>query len=272
MVEREIPDFDLGQISRSGQCFRMRQISEDAYLLIAFGRCLEVEQRGERVRFHCTEREFEDVWRDYFDLDTDYGKIKRLVDPDDTYLQAAVRAGSGIRILRQELWETIVTFIISQRNNIPRIRKCVEALCRAFGEKAVDPREGPYDVFPTSKVLAEASEEALRACGLGYRAPYIRRTAQMIEGGEADLAALSEMDHEEARAGLLRLCGVGEKVADCISLFGLHHIGAFPVDTHIQDMLKRYPKGFPFERYGGSAGIIQQYAFYYELFGNGGSE
>lgn len=272
MVEREIPDFDLGQISRSGQCFRMRQISEEAYALIAFGRCLEVEQRGSQVRFHCTEKEFEDVWRHYFDLDTDYGKIKRAVDPKDTYLQAAIRAGGGIRILRQEFWETIVTFIISQRNNIPRIRKCVEALCRAFGEKGVDLRGGSYDLFPTSGVLAEASEEDLRACGLGYRASYIRRSAQMAESGEVDLAALSEMDHQEARAGLLRLCGVGEKVADCISLFGLHHIEAFPIDTHIQDMLKRYPKGFPFERYEGSAGIIQQYAFYYELSGNGGNE
>lgn len=272
MVEREIPDFDLDQISRSGQCFRMRQISGDTYALVAFGRYLEAGQQGRRVWFHCTEREFEDVWRDYFDLDTDYGKIKRSVDPDDTYLQAAVRAGGGIRILRQELWETIVAFIISQRNNIPRIRKCVKTLCRVFGEKGVDLRGGSFDLFPTSKVLAEASEEALRECGLGYRAPYIRRTAQMVESGEMDLAALPEMDRGEARAELLRLCGVGEKVADCISLFGLHHIEAFPVDTHIQDMLKRYPGGFPFERYGRSAGILQQYAFYYELFGNGGSE
>lgn len=272
MVEREIPDFDLDQISRSGQCFRMRQISGDTYALIAFGRYLEVGQRGSQIRFNCTEKEFEDVWRDYFDLDTDYGKFKRAVDPDDTYLQAAVRVGGGIRILRQELWEMVVTFIISQRNNIPRIRKCVEALCRAFGKKDVDLRGASYDLFPTPGALAEASEEALRACGLGYRAPYIRRTAQMVEDGEVDLAALSGMDYEGTRADLLRLCGVGEKVADCISLFGLHHIEAFPVDTHIQDMLERYPGGFPFERYAGFAGALQQYAFYYELFGDEGSE
>lgn len=267
MVVKEIYDLDLGQISRSGQCFRMRQVSGDTYALIAFGRYLEVTQRGAQISFSCTEKEFEDIWRGYFDLDTDYGRIKRAIDPADAYLQAAARAGGGIRILRQELWETIVTFIISQRNNIPRIRKCVDTLCREFGGKELDLRGDTYDLFPAPQVLADATEGSLRGCGLGYRAPYIKKTACMISSKEVDLDRIASLGYAEARAGLLELCGVGEKVADCISLFALHHIDAFPVDTHIQDMLGRYPEGFPFGRYAGFAGIIQQYAFYYELFG-----
>ncbi|MCI8814441.1 MAG: 8-oxoguanine DNA glycosylase, partial [Lachnospiraceae bacterium] len=180
---------------------------------------------------------------------------------------AAARLGGGIRILRQELWEMIVTFIISQRNNIPRIRKCVAALCREFGEKGVDFRGKVYDMFPTPLALAQASEETLRGCGLGYRAPYIQKTARMVRDGQVNLDDLFSMDYAGAKVQLLKLCGVGEKVADCISLFALHNIEAFPVDTHIQDTLKRYPDGFPFERYAGFAGILQQYAFYYELFG-----
>lgn len=270
MVVKEILDLDLGQISRSGQCFRMRQVSADTYALVARGRYLEAGQQGTQISFSCTEREFGDIWQDYFDLDTDYGKIKRAIDPEDAYLQAAAQAGSGIRVLRQELWETIVTFIISQRNNIPRIKKCVEVLCREFGGKDRDFRGDVYDLFPTPRALADASEESLRGCGLGYRAPYIKKTAYMVASGEVDLDGLAALGYGEAREKLQKLCGVGKKVADCISLFALHHIDAFPVDTHIQDMLERYPEGFPFERYAGFAGVLQQYAFYYELFGTEG--
>lgn len=266
MVTKEIADFDIHQISRSGQCFRIRQLSEDTYSLTAFGRYLEIRQQRMRVCFSCTEEEFEAVWRNYFDLDMDYGGVKRAIDPEDAYLQAAADLGGGIRILRQELWETVVTFIISQRNNIPRIRKCVEALCREFGEKGINFRGEAYDRFPDPPVLAEASQEALRGCGLGYRAPYIQKTAQMTCSGEVDLDGLFSLDYEAAKTELLKFSGVGEKVANCISLFALHHIEAFPVDTHIQDMLRQYPDGFPFSRYAGFAGILQQYAFYYELY------
>lgn len=211
MVVKEIFDFDLGQISRSGQCFRMRQVSDDTYALIAFGRYLEVGQQGTQISFSCTEREFEDIWRAYFDLDTDYGSIKRAIDPGDAYLQAAARAGGGIRILRQELWEVIVSFIISQRNNIPRIRKCVDALCRELGEKGMDFRGEAYDLFPTPQALADAPEESLRGCGLGYRAPYIKKTAQMVCSGAADLNRIAALGYQEAREALLELCGVGRK-------------------------------------------------------------
>lgn len=264
---KTISDFELDQISRSGQCFRMSRLAENTWSLIAFGEYLEVSQHGEQVVFSCREEEFKAIWYRYFDLDTDYQKVKDAIDPADGYLQAAARLGGGIRILRQELWEMIVTFIISQRNNIPRIRKCVEAVCRKFGEKRLNGQGRAYDVFPTPEALAETKEEQLRECGLGYRAPYIQKTARMVSRGDVDLSGLHTLDYGNARAELLKLCGVGEKVADCISLFGLHHMEAFPVDTHIKQMLERYPQGFPFEQYQGFAGILQQYAFYYELFG-----
>ena len=130
MITKVIRDFDLEQISRSGQCFRMERISGNTWRLIAFGRYLEAGQQGEQVEFSCSEEEFENVWQNYFDLDTDYQKVKQAIDREDEYLCRAARLGGGIRILRQELWEMIVTFIISQRNNIPRIKKCVETICR----------------------------------------------------------------------------------------------------------------------------------------------
>ena len=126
MTERTIPDFDIDQIARSGQCFRFRPLGERHYALVAGGRYLEVSQQEQTVRFDCPEEEFEAVWRPYFDLDADYGRYKSAVAKRDKYLQSAVAAGSGLRILRQELWETIVCFIISQQNNIGRITKCVE--------------------------------------------------------------------------------------------------------------------------------------------------
>ena len=274
MIRQTLKDFDIRQIAESGQCFRLRPVpgsetasepnANDTYSLTAWGEYLEISQEGTEVSFSCTEEEFESRWKSYFDLETDYGGFKQAIDPEDFYLQEAARIGGGIRILRQELWETIVTFIISQQNNIPRIRKCVDALCREFGEERESFRKEAYRVFPAPEALAGTSEERLRELGLGYRAPYLVKTARMVCEGAVDLEALPGLGCEKAREELLKLCGVGVKVADCICLFALHHIEAFPVDTHIKAMLKRYPEGFPFERYQGFAGVLQQYAFYKE--------
>ena len=165
-----------------------------------------------------------------------------------------------------------MTFIISQQNNIPRIQKCVDALCGEFGSEAENFHGNTYRLFPGPETVASATEERLREMGLGYRAPYIVKTARMVCEKEVDLDRLPALGYEEAKAELLKLCGVGTKVADCICLFALHHIEAFPIDTHIKAMLKRYPEGFPFERYQGFAGVLQQYAFYYELHGQKGAE
>ena len=266
MTERTIPDFDLDQIARSGQCFRFRPLGERHYALVAGGRYLEVSQQGQTVRFDCPEDEFEAVWRPYFDLDADYGRYKSAVAKRDKYLQSAVAAGGGLRILRQELWETIVCFIISQQNNIARITKCVENLCLLFGETCYNKSKQVYNAFPSAERLAACTADELAPIRLGYRAKYIVAAARQVASGEVDLDAVRRMDYAHAKAELMRLTGVGVKVAECICLFALHHIDAFPIDTHIRQMLDaHYPKGFPLRRYRGFAGVMQQYTFYYEL-------
>lgn len=266
MTERTIPDFDLDQIARSGQCFRFRPLGERHYALVAGGRYLEVSQQEQTVRFDCPEEEFEAVWRPYFDLDADYGRYKSAVAKRDKYLQSAVAAAGGLRILRQELWETIVCFIISQQNNIARITKCVENLCLLFGETCYNKSKQVYNAFPSAERLAACTADELAPIRLGYRAKYILAAARQVASCEVDLDAVRRMDYAHAKAELMRLTGVGVKVAECICLFALHHIDAFPIDTHIRQMLDaHYPKGFPLRRYRGFAGLMQQYAFYYEL-------
>ncbi|MGN0398402.1 MAG: DNA glycosylase [Candidatus Fimimorpha sp.] len=266
MIEKTISYMDLRRICYSGQCFRMEEIKQDTFQVIAFGRKLMITQCKDQFYFSCGEEEFDEIWYSYFDLDTDYEKIQNSVQKEDTYLTNVAKIGWGIRILRQDLWEMIITFIISQQNNIPRIRKCVQLLCQRYGEKKQDQTGELYYDFPTPEVLAEAKEDDLKACNLGYRSRYIKQTAISIVRKEIDLEQVRQMTHEQAKKELLQLYGVGKKVADCICLFALHHVEAFPIDTHIRQVLDReYPDGFPFERYENCAGILQQYMFYYEI-------
>lgn len=274
-MEVRIADMDLAQITDSGQCFRMERLEDGGYRLIAGRRCLKLYQIGEkspaRFVFSCGEEEFREFWSVYFDLGRDYGAMRKRIDPQDAYLSRAVSRGWGIRILKQDLWEMIITFIISQQNNIPRIRRCVRLLCERYGECLEDEECGKYYAFPGAKCLANADLEALLACNLGYRAKYIQKTAQMIAEGRVSLEAVAAMPYEQARDELKKLCGVGIKVAECVCLFALHHVEAFPVDTHISQILAaHYPRGFPFGRYQGIAGILQQYMFYDELHGDKG--
>ena len=225
MVVKEIPYFDLSEICDSGQCFRMERITENEFQIRAEDKYLRATQEGETVRFDCSEEEFETFWKYYFDLERDYGIYIEAIDPEDTYLKTAAELGSGIRILNQDLWEMIVSFLISQQNNIFRIRKCIDRISRRYGEEKRAADGTVYHAFPTAEALSQATEEEL-----------------------------------------LKLYGVGVKVADCICLMALHELSAFPVDTHIRQALeKHYPGGFPAKRYGGMEGVLQQYIFYYEL-------
>lgn len=265
-------NFSIRQICESGQCFRLQKLNElpgEKYGLTAFGRYLEIEQKQNQIIFDCTPEEFKQVWEGYFDLEEDYGSVISSIDCKDIYLLKAASYGEGIRILRQDLWEMIISFIISQQNNIKRIRKCVHYLCQKYGEEKKSESGKLYYTFPEPDTLASASIEDLYACNLGYRSKYIKKTAQSITGGEVDLTAIMKMDYTAAKTELCKLCGVGEKVANCICLFALHKTEAFPIDTHIYKVLKKhYPEGFPFERYSGYAGIMQQYIFYYDLHGS----
>ncbi len=238
------------------------------------------------MEFDCDEDEYERFWRSYFDMEsrTDYAAIIDSVDPADEYLTGVSRAGRGIRILRQDLWEMIVTFLISQQNNIPRIHKCIDNICREYGEYMAIDASGQrsfsgqmasegidgYYTFPTPEALAGLKEDDLMPCNLGYRSKYVVRAARSVADGVLDLDAIRLMDHEGARNTLLSVFGIGAKVAECVCLFALHHLDSFPVDTHIRQVLEReygtsYEESFPFDRYHDHLGVLQQYMFYGEL-------
>ena len=269
MLTREIPFFDISQICDSGQCFRMQEIREHVFQIIARDRYLEVEQQGQICTFSCSERELQEFWEEYFDLGTDYGTYIESINPRDLYLTHAVQLGSGIRILKQDLWEMIVSFLISQQNNIVRIRRCINNICEQYGEEKRTPDGRVYYAFPQPEALAGLEEDALKACNLGYRSKYVVRAAGSVVSGEVNLEQIQKMTYKNAKQELLKLYGVGEKVADCICLFALHKLEAFPVDTHIRQALdKHYRRGFPMRRYKGYQGVLQQYIFYYELKGD----
>ncbi len=274
MVTIENQCFSVSQICRSGQCFRLDPAGEGSYELIAGERFLKISADGAETQgktvLCCSREEYESFWREYFDMDTSYEKYLDGIDPADEYLREAGQFGSGIRILKQDVWEMIITFILSQQNNIPRIKGLIRAVSGKYGKK-IETEEGrTYNAFPTPDELSSAGEEDLRALKLGYRSRYICGTARMIASGELDLEQVKKMDYPTARAELMRLPGIGGKVADCICLFALHHMDAFPVDTHIQKVLDaRYGGKFPFEKYRGCAGVMQQYIFYYDLNNNG---
>ena len=269
MLTREIPFFDISQICDSGQCFRMQEIREHVFQIIARDRYLEIEQQGQICTFSCSERELQEFWEEYFDLGTDYGTYIESINPRDLYLTHAAQSGSGIRILKQDLWEMIVSFLISQQNNIVRIRRCINNICEQYGEEKRTPDGRVYYAFPQPEALAGLEEDALKACNLGYRSKYVVRAAGSVVSGEVNLEQIQKMTYKNATQELLKLYGVGEKVADCICLFALHKLEAFPVDTHIRQALdKHYRRGFPMRRYKGYQGVLQQYIFYYELKGD----
>ena len=256
-----IPGFDLKGTADSGQCFRLLPEEAGSWGLIAHGEYLRIQDLGEGwFDFVCTREAYASVWKTYFDLERDYQQIHALIHPGDGYLYDAANYARGIRILKQEPFETLISFIISQRKNLPAIRHCVRQLSLSYGERI---EEGIH-AFPTPVALAEATLDGLLACSLGYRAKYIRKTAQMVAEGTPDLNTLHDLSDEKLQTALMTLSGVGVKVAQCVMLFAYHRMDAFPVDVWIERVLRNeFPDGFPFERFPGSAGIIQQYLFCY---------
>lgn len=258
---------NLDQIARSGQCFSWLPLGEGRYGIPSAGRYVQASQQGERLTLSCDQKELDEYWRAYFDLDTDYGAFIRRISKRDTGLMKAARYGAGIRILRQDLWEVMVSFLISQNNNIPRITGCLNRLRQRYGRPLPEAPEG-LRAFPLPDEMAGAPVEEFTALGLGYRAKYLFKLVdQMKDGGLAGFAAsLDGQKDDEVRQALTSLYGVGKKVADCIGLFGLHRLDMFPVDTHILSVLARqYPDGFPQDLYRGCRGVMQQYWFYYDL-------
>lgn len=258
IVIANLENFDLAQTLDCGQAFRWQEDSDGTWRGIAHGRSVRLQRDKDKLIIHSmSEQEFGSVWRRYFDLDRDYGAVISACKGNEL-LEKAARYGGGIRILVQEPWETLCSFIISQNNNIPRIKGIIERLCENFGK----PIEGGYS-FPEPAVLAPLSVEDLAPLRSGFRAKYILDAARKVVSGEAELVSLADMPYETAHESLKIIKGVGDKVADCTLLFGSAHIEAFPRDVWIKRVMsEHFPQGLP-ENALPYAGIVQQYLFYY---------
>lgn len=282
-----VKDFNTDHIFDCGQCFRWSRQDDGSYTGIAMGKPVNVslkeaaEGEGRRrldlIIDNCSAEDFEKIWRSYLDLDRDYGAIKATLAESDEVMAKAISGGEGIRILKQELWETMVSFIISQNNNIPRIKGCIENLSRLFGESAGEYGGVEYYNVPSAEVMAELTADDLAPVRLGYRAPYLLETAKQVvaKGGmdavAAELAAAGTP--EEACEYLRGFQGVGPKVASCIALFGLGRLEAFPIDVWVRRVMNRLygidekdikgMNAYAAEHFGINGGIAQQYLFYY---------
>lgn len=264
--------FDLDLIANSGQCFRWKKICDNpvSYEIIHKGHYLKMSQLSssstntKQFELSCDQDTYENIWKNYFDEDTDYVSIeKSIYASNDSHLIECFEKGFGIRILRQDLWEMIVSFLISQNNNIKRISNSIEAICKKAGLPSVENPEAfrfpePDDVDPDF-----FNDSSL---GLGYRVPYLMEIYRYGKQNPNWLNGLKAMTFDEAYKELLSHLGIGPKVSNCICLFGLHHTQAFPIDTHIKQLLNKYYDGhFDTDRFPDFAGIIQQYLFYYEI-------
>jgi len=254
-----VTDFDPEKTFACGQCFRWKKQPDGAYSGVAFGVAARVWLEGGDVCVSGTRGDFDAVWRDYFDLDRDYARVRECVSCDPC-AAAACAYGCGIRILRQQPWEALCSFILSQCNNISRITGIVDTLCRLYGDPVGD---GQF-AFPAPRRVAALTERDLTPLRCGYRAPYVLAAARAISSGALDLEALREAPLDKARAALMALPGVGKKVAECALLYGLNRTEAFPVDVWIGRAIERlYGGKIDFARFGDGAGMAQQYLFHY---------
>ena len=283
MYKIRIDHLDLKQTAESGQCFRFRQKKDDMWSVTAFGKYVEITQDGDEFTFSCDKDEFCDIWAFYFDLDTDYALVEKLIKTsDDFHLKEAYKRGSGIRILRQNLWETIVTFIISQNKQIGHIKKIVADISAKYGNDLGEIARVKTYAFPTPFQMKDVTCEDLSKLKTGFRAGYIKDAIDRVIGKEFSKDYLDEsfkehfagVSGDEAITELTKIKGVGLKVASCVALFSLGKRESFPVDVWIKRIMQdkyfdgkdtKIPdiKAFADERFGDLGGYAQQYLFYY---------
>lgn len=274
VVLRGVTDFNASRVFDCGQSFRFNE-KNGVIDGVALGKRIKISQKGDVLTLYGTDPdEYERVWEKYLGLDEDYAAINADVcEHFGTYngvIFDAVKAASGIRILRQDHWEALCSFIISQNNNIPRIKKIIADMSRVLGERREAFGE-EYFTFPTPKAILDAGIPALNALKMGFRSKYVTDAAARVLDGRCDLRAVENMSFANGEEYLMRICGVGKKVADCTLLYGYHKTEAFPVDVWIRRVLEKYyPDGIDLENLGKYAGIAQQYLFCYERYINGG--
>ena len=265
IVVAGIKHFDLAQTLDNGQAFRWASVGEGKFSGIAHGRRLELEfinhgttDEGNLILKDVVLTEFESTWHTYFDLDRSYVNLRRTFSKHDT-LTKALAFSPGLRLMRQDTWEILISFILSQNSNIPRIKKMIQLLCENFGQLL--PCGG--HTFPTAKALAVLAVKELDVIRSGYRSAYIIDAARRVASGLLDLNHISAQPTEDIRAALLQVHGVGPKVADCVLLFGFGRLECFPLDVWMKRVVAElYPEGFPTEL-AEYAGIAQQFLFHY---------
>ena len=256
-------DFSAEKIFECGQCFRWNLHDDGFWTGVALGHVLKLREEDDTVRFLCSEDEFREIWVPYFDLERDYAAIRERISIDPFTTRAA-EYGKGIRILQQDAWETLCSFIVSQCNNIKRIKGIVERLCSLCGDKITSDGE-VYYLFPSPERLAPLDEKDLESLRAGYRTGYILNAAREIAQGQLSLDLLKNTTTDKAIEALIELKGVGIKVANCAVLFGLAKTDAFPVDVWVRRAIGKHfdQKSFDSTIFGADAGIAQQYIFYY---------
>lgn len=251
-----LPGFDLARTLDCGQAFRWERLADGAFHGVAFGHALTVRQEGNEMFFFCSNKLFEEVWSKYFDLKRDYPALCRQFCQDPV-MREATGACPGIRILRQEPWEALCSFILSQNNHIPRIRGIIRRLCEAFG----DPLGGGDFTFPSPGCLAKLSAASLAPLRAGFRTGYLLDAAEKVASGVVNLEALCTLPLAQARSVLQQIRGVGPKVAECTLLYGCGRMEAFPMDVWMKRVVAEcYPNGLP-ACILGNQGIAQQYLF-----------
>lgn len=274
VIIKNIDSFEPKHIFECGQCFRWNKQADGNYIGIAKGKVLELSKKDQNlIIYNIDEREFHEHWFDYFDLERDYSKIKIKLSSEDEILKQAIPFGSGIRILNQDTFEIIISFIISANNRIPMIKRCIENISKNFGD-AIEYKGKTYYDFPSVNKLSDVSEEQFMSMGAGFRARYIKDTVSKIYNRQFDIDEVAKLNDDECHKKLQELSGVGAKVSDCIMLFSMKKYSAFPVDVWVkramnvfydapENMSLNKIRSFAQNKFGDNSGIAQQYLFYY---------
>jgi len=272
VVIEGVSDFNPVHTFDCGQCFRWEMLSDGSYNGMAFSKPVNVRcENGVIIIKNISLSEFESQWKHYLDLDVDYSSVKKEISVDEN-VRKAMEFGWGIRILNQEMFECLISFIISTQNAIPRIKKIVAGLCRMYGS-AVPWGDEVYYAFPSCEQLSGVTENDLAPLKAGYRAAYIVDAVRKVSSGEIDLGNVKKMPYSEAKKELMKIRGVGPKVADCVLLFSGGMKQAFPIDVWVKRTVQtlylddkaneKQISEFAAAHFGKYAGLAQQYLFYY---------
>ncbi|GAA0127009.1 DNA-3-methyladenine glycosylase [Clostridium sp. CTA-19] len=272
IVLKDVKNFELKDIFDCGQCFRWNKTKDNTYIGVAYNKVIEIEKEGNNVIIHNSSlKDFNEIWCEYFDLKRNYSEIKEELKKD-SILATAVAFGEGIRILKQEPFEILISFIVSANNRIPMIKRAINNISKEYGNE-LEYKGEKYYSFPSVDRLIEASQEDIEKMGVGFRAKYIVDSIDKVYNNVYNLEEIKSMDDDGCHEGLKQFNGVGPKVADCIMLFSMQKYSSFPVDVWVKRAMQHFyvapdvslPKirMFARDKFGNLAGFAQQYLFFY---------